>query len=76
MKIYIWDGALADYYGGLIVVVAPSLKAAKDAARKKIDPSGRSLATSGLSQDLKSKPQVVRITDTMRPRVWYSHGGG
>ena len=34
MNIYIWEGALADWSGGLIVAIAPNLRAAKKAARK------------------------------------------
>lgn len=74
MKIYIWDGALAGWSGGLIVVVARNLTEAKDAARKKINPSNSEMGRSGLEQDLKSKPEVVRITETMRPRTWYCYG--
>lgn len=72
MKIYVWDGALAAYYGGLIVVVAPSLRAAKEAVRKERAGFGSQAA---LEQDLMSKPKVIRITDTMRPRVWACDGG-
>jgi hypothetical protein len=72
MKIYIWDGALTGWSGGLIVVVARNLTEAKDAARKKINPGA--IGRASLEQDLKEKPEVVRITETMRPRTWYCHG--
>jgi hypothetical protein len=75
VKIYVWDGALADYYGGLIVAVAPNIRAARDAVRKERGSKPGDLGHSELEQDLKEKPQVVRITDKTRARAWCCNGG-
>ena len=71
MNIYIWEGALADWSGGLIVALAPNLRAAKQAARK-----AYGLESDLLEQDLKQKPQVVKITETTEPQAWTCSGGG
>lgn len=76
-KIYIWDGALADYTGGMVIAIAENLKAAKDAVRKDLgNPQPGCLGYSELEQDLMETPEVVRITETMRPRAWHCYGGG
>lgn len=71
MKLYVWEGVLTDWYSGMIVALAPDLRTAKAAARKAYGhPSDY------LEQDLKSRPQVIRITDGMPAQAWTVSGGG
>lgn len=70
MKLYVWEGALADYYGGLIVALAPDLRQAKIAARK-----AYGYKSDRLESDLKTKPDVYPVTDRM-PAVAFTVDGG
>lgn len=71
MKLYVWEGALADYTGGIIVALAPDLRQAKIAARK-----AYRVPSDLLEADLRRAPQVVKITDGMPAQAWTVTGGG
>jgi len=70
MKLYVWDGALADWYSGIIVALAPDLRQAKIAARK-----AYGISSSRLECDLKQPPQVIKITDATMVQAWTVSGG-
>ena len=53
MKLYVWEGALASWSGGLVVALAPDLRQAKIAARK-----AHGSESPWLEADLKVKPQI------------------
>lgn len=70
MKLYVWEGALADYYGGLIVALAPNLRQAKIAARK-----AYGLSSASLESDLKEKPKIIPVTEDMESVAFTCSGG-
>lgn len=72
MKLYVWEGVLTDWTSGLIVALAPDLRAAKTAVRKAYGIPG----SDRLEQDLKGKPQVIKITDSTPAQAWTVSGGG
>ena len=72
MKLYVWEGVPTDWYSGMIVALAPNLRATKAAARKAYGIPGSDY----LEQDLKSKPQVIKITDDTPAQAWTVSGGG
>lgn len=73
LKLYVWDGPdiLADYFSGMIVAIAPDLRAAKAAARKAYGSPSDYLESS-----LRQRPIVVRLDESTRPRAWCVSGGG
>lgn len=75
MKLYIWEGALADWSGGIIVALAPDLRAAKIAARAAYAPHP-GMASAFLENDLSRAPRVVKIADGMPAQAWTVTGGG
>jgi hypothetical protein len=71
MKLYVWEGALADWSGGLIVALAPDLRQAKIAARKAYGhPSAY------LESDLRQHPTVIPATAGMPAVAFTCTGGG
>lgn len=70
MKLYVWEGVLTDWTSGMIVALAPDLRAAKTAIRK-----ARGYHSDTLEQDLRTRPQVINITDSTQPQAWLVSGG-
>lgn len=72
LKLYVWEGVLADWYSGMAVAIAPDLRAAKAAVRK-----AYGIKSDYLEQDLKTvRPQVIRITESTPAQAWTVSGGG
>ena len=70
MKLYVWEGALASYYGGLVVALAPDLRQAKIAARK-----AYGYKSADLESDLKQRPKIYPATPGA-PAVAFTCNGG
>ena len=62
LKMYVWTGVLEDYYSGMMVVLAPDLKTARNLLRKELK---------NYENDIMQKPIVVST-----PKAFYVHGGG
>lgn len=71
MELYVWEGVLTDWSSGMIVALAPDLRSAKAAVRK-----AHGYSSDTLEADLRTKPQVIRITEGMPARAWTVSGGG
>lgn len=68
MKVYIWEDVLRDYTEGMIVVVASSLKEAREAALNECNylPQG----------DITKKPTIIDPAKIKTPRAFLVWGGG
>lgn len=58
LKLYVWEGALASWSGGLVVALAPDLRQAKIAVRK----AHGSDSYGQLESDLKQPPKIYPAT--------------
>jgi len=70
-KLYVWEDALADWSAGMIIALAPNLRAAKAAVRQ-----AHSSRSDAIERDLRTAPKVIRITENTAPQAWLAWGGG
>jgi hypothetical protein len=83
MKIYAWEAcdALTDYYPGLAVALASTVKEAREAVALEYHGSSARAAASraALVEELaKEEPHVTRLAGcrSKRPIAWAMNGGG
>lgn len=71
LKLYVWEDALADWSSGIIVALAPDLRAAKAIVRKT-----HGSRSETIERDLRCPPRVIRITESTPAQAWLAWGGG
>jgi hypothetical protein len=70
LKLYVWEDALTDRYPGIIVAVAPDLRAAKTAVRQ-----AHGIPSPTVEDSLRVAPKVIRLTADTPPQAWLAWGG-
>ena len=65
-KLFVWEGVLANYSSGMIVVLAPDLETALAITKDDYMRADMGRVT----------PTVVDLSGKIEPQIWYVHGGG
>jgi len=79
MKLFVWEGAFADYYGGMAVALAHDVREARLVIARKYAGQGSKRGDSmfgSAMRELADRPEVIRVDENTKPQAWQISGGG